>query len=155
MKDWFNGASDSVRVVSLLSPTCGLCQSGHGVVKSVFSATNSKELRGFIAWLPMLAADDAATAATQAATFRDPRVAEAWDGHRAAGALFARMLKLKGTAWDVYLLYPRGVRWEGDAPPSPTFWMHQLKAEDGADQKFCLDPARLRQQTLALLEKRG
>jgi len=155
MKDWFNGATDSVRVVSLLSPTCGLCQSGHGVVKSIFSATDSKELRGFIAWLPMLAADDAATAATQAATFRDPRVAEAWDGQRAAGALFARMLKLKGTAWDVYLLYPRGARWEGDAPPPPAFWMHQLKAEDGADQKFCLDPARLRQQTLALLDKRG
>ena len=37
MKDWFNGASDSVRVVSLLSPTCGMCQSGHGVLKSVFS----------------------------------------------------------------------------------------------------------------------
>ena len=52
-------------------------------------------------------------------------------------------------------VYPRGVRWEGDAPPPPTFWMHQLKAEDGADQKFCLDPARLRQQTLALLDKRG
>jgi len=155
MKDWFNGATDSVRVVSLLSPTCGLCQSGHGVVKSIFSATDSKELRGFIAWLPMLAADDAATAATQAATFRDPRVAEAWDGQRAAGAQFARMLKLKGTAWDVYLLYPRGARWEGDAPPPPTFWMHQLRAEDGADQKFCLDPARLRQQTLALLDKRG
>jgi copper chaperone CopZ len=155
MKDWFNGASDSVRIVSLLSPTCGVCQSGHGVVKSVFSATHSRELRGFIGWLPMLAADDAASAATQASSFRDPRLSQAWDGQRTAGALFARMLKLKGTAWDVYLLYPRGVRWEGAAPPEPTFWMHQLKAEDGADQKFCLDPARFRQQTLALLEKRG
>src|SRR5262249_10315915 len=150
----FNGASDSVRVVSLLSPTCGLCQAGHGVLKSVFSSTDAKDLRGFIAWLPMKPADDAASAAAQAAAFRHPRLTESWDGQRAAGSLLARMLKLKGTAWDVYLLYPRGVRWEGDAPPAPSFWMHQLQAEDGADQKLCLDPARLRRETVALLGMR-
>ena len=155
MKDWFNGATDSVRVVSILSPTCGLCQSGHGVLKSVFSSTEAKDLQGFIAWVPMKPADDPGSAATQSASFRDARLTEAWDGERAAGALFGRMLKLKGTAWDVYLLYPRGARWEGNAPPAPVFWMHQLQAEDGADQKFCLDPARLRRQTIALLEKRG
>ena len=155
MKDWFNGASDSVRVVSILSPTCGMCQSGHGVLKSVFAATDSKDLRGFIAWLPMLATDDAGSAEVQAASFRDARLAEAWDGPRAAGALFAKMLKLKGTAWDVYLLYPRGVRWEGDAPRTPSFWMHQLQSEDGADQNLCLNPTRLRQETVALLGKRG
>jgi copper chaperone CopZ len=60
-----------------------------------------KELRGFIAWLPMLAADDAAAAGVQAATF------------------------------------------------------HQLRSKDGADRKLCLDPARLRRETLALLQKRG
>lgn len=154
MKNWFNSASGSVRVVSILSPTCPMCQSGHGVFKSVFSATDSKDLRGFIVWLPMKASDNAASAAAQAASFQDARLAEAWDGERAAGALFARMLKLKGIAWDVYLLYPRGERWEGDAPPEPSFWMHQLQSDDGADQKLCLDPARLRRQTLALLEKR-
>jgi len=155
MKEWFNGASGSVRVVSLLSPTCGLCQSGHGVLKSVFSGIGAKDLRGYIAWLPMKPADDPGTAALQAATFRDARLSESWDGDRAAGALFARMLKVKGTAWDVYLLYPRGVLWEGDAPPAPSFWMHQLQAEDGADQKLCLDPARLRRETIALLGKVG
>lgn len=30
--------------------------------------------------------------------------------------------------WDVYLLYPPGVRWEGSTPPRPAFWMHQLEA---------------------------
>ena len=155
MKDWFNGATDSVRLVSILSPTCGLCQSSHGVLKNVFSSTEAKDLRGFIAWVPMKPADDPGSAAVQAAGLRDARLTEAWDGERAAGALFASMLKLKGTAWDVYLLYPRGARWEGNAPPAPIFWMHQLQAEDGADQNLCLNPARLRRQTIALLEKRG
>lgn len=155
MRDWFNRGTDSVRVISILSPTCGLCQSGHGVLKSVFSSTEANDLRGFIVWLPMKSADDPGSAAAQAASLRDARLTEAWDGEHAAGALFASMLKLKGTAWDVYLLYPRGARWEGDAPPAPIFWMHQLQAEDGADQKLCLDPGRLRRQTIALLEKRG
>ena len=155
LKDWFNRSSDSVRVVSILSPTCPVCQSGHGVLKGVFGKTNSKDLRGFIVWLPMKAADDPASAAVQAARFRDARIAEGWDAKRAAGALFARMLKLKGTAWDVYLLYGRGVRWEGEEPPVPSFWMHQLEKEDGADQKLCLDPSRLTRQALALLERKG
>jgi hypothetical protein len=28
--------------------------------------------------------------------------------------------------WDVCLIYPPGVRWEGSTPPAPAFWMHQL-----------------------------
>ena len=155
LKDWFNSASGSVRVVSILSPTCPVCQSGHGVLKSVFGKTDSKELRGFIVWLPMMAADDPDSAAVQAASFRDARIGEAWDARRAGGALFARTLKLKGTAWDVYLLYARGVRWEGEDPPVPTFWMHQLESEDGADQTLCLDSSRLTREALVLLERKG
>lgn len=155
LKDWFNSASGSVRVVSILSPTCPVCQSGHGVLKSVFGKTDSKDLRGFIVWLPMKAADDPESAAVQAASFRDARIGEAWDAQRAGGALFARTLKLKGTAWDVYLLYARGVRWEGEEPPTPSFWMHQLESEDGADQTLCLNPSRLTREALSLLERKG
>lgn len=154
-KDWFNGASGSVRVVSILSPTCPVCQSGHGVLKSVFGKTDSKDLLGFIVWLPMKAADDPVSAAVQAASFKDARIGEAWDAQRAGGALFARTLKLKGTAWDVYLLYARGVKWEGEDPPAPSFWMHQLESEDGADQTLCLNPSRLTREALALLERKG
>ena len=33
-------------------------------------------------------------------------------------------------AWDVYLVYKPGVKWEGPRPPRPTFWMHQLEGVD-------------------------
>jgi hypothetical protein len=55
----------------------------------------------------------------------------------------------------VYLLYARGVRWEGEDPPAPSFWMHQLESEDGADQKPCLNPVRLTREALALLDRKG
>src|SRR5258708_31230842 len=35
LKDEFNRTSDKVRFVSILSPTCPMCQKGHGVVKDV------------------------------------------------------------------------------------------------------------------------
>jgi hypothetical protein len=138
----FNRASDRVRVVALLSPTCGACEEGQRVVETVFSKyPNDPRLKGFVVWLPMLPADSEQAAGAQAGSFVDARVAQQWDGERASGALLAKTLGLKSSAWDVYLLYGPGVRWTGENPPAPTFWMHQLRAETGADQRVCLNPA--------------
>lgn len=155
LRDLFNASSGSVRVISLLSPTCAYCQAGHGVLKTVFDKTASSDLKAFLVWLPMLAGDDPEAAVRQAATFTDPRLTEGWDGGRAIGDLFARRLALRATAWDVYLLYGRGVRWEGTEPPAPSFWMHQLRESVGADQKLCLDPSRFSREVLARLERKG
>jgi mercuric ion binding protein len=138
----FNRASDRVRVVALLSPTCGICQKGQRVVQSVFAKhANDARLRGFVVWLPMLPSDSKESAGAQAAGFVDGRLMQHWDGERASGNLVAKTLGLKGAAWDVYLLYAPGVKWDGEQPPAPTFWMHQLREESGADQRACLNPA--------------
>jgi mercuric ion binding protein len=152
LRDEFNRAGDRVRVVALLSPTCGVCQKGQRVVQSVFSRyPNDARLRGFVVWLPMLPSDSRETAAAQAASFVDQRLVQQWDGDRASGNLMAKTLALKGAAWDVYLLYAPGVTWTGEQPPAPTFWMHQLRAEDGADQRACLNPAVFAGKVAALL----
>ena len=152
LRDEFNRASDRVRVVALLSPTCGVCQKGQRVVQSVFSKyPNDRRLRGFVVWLPMLPSDSKETAGAQAASFVDQRLVQQWDGDRSSGNLMAKTLALKGSAWDVYLLYAPGVKWAGDQPPAPTYWMHQLRAEDGADQRACLNPAVFTAKVAALL----
>jgi hypothetical protein len=138
----FNRARNRVRVVALLSPTCGACQHGQRVVQTVFAKFSGDErLRGFVVWLPMLSSDSERAAANQAAAFTDRRLRQEWDAKRSSGALLARTLKLQGPAWDVYLLYAPGVKWTGENPPPPTFWMHQLRVENGADQSMCLNPA--------------
>ena len=138
----FNNASNQVRVLALLSPTCGQCQKGQRVVQSVFTRyPNDARLRGFVVWLPMLASDSETAASAQASGFIDARVVQQWDSERMSGKVVAKTLSLKGSAWDVYLLYEPGVKWTGEAPPAPTFWMHQLRAETGADQRVCLNPA--------------
>lgn len=148
----FNRASDRVRVVALLSPTCGICQKGQGVVQSVFAKNaNDARLRGFVVWLPMLPSDSKESAGAQAASFVDGRLMQQWDGERASGNLLAKTLGLKGAAWDVYLLYAPGVKWDGEQPPAPAFWMHQLREESGDDQRACLNPAVFESKVAELL----
>lgn len=140
LKDAFNAAKDDTRVVTVLSPTCGECQSGQSVVARAFAATKTRKLKGFIVWLAMKPADSQAAASTQAAEFTDGRVVQGRDATGGIGDAFAKTLALKGRAWDVYAVYEPGVMWTGDAPPKPTFWMHQLTEAAGADQKMCLNP---------------
>jgi hypothetical protein len=54
---------------------------------------------------------------------------------------FRRLLRLPVPAWDVYLLYPRGVQWTGELTPGPAFWMHQLP-ELATDEKHLLNRGR-------------
>jgi hypothetical protein len=140
LREAFNRDSDSVRVISLLSPTCGDCQAGHRVMRSVFKKEKAKSLRGYMVWLPMVEGDSSEAATAQASRLSDKRVVlQGWDGERAIGELFRSTLNLTRTAWDVYLIYAPGVKWEGKEPPAPSSWMHQLRADSGADPKLCLN----------------
>ncbi len=155
LRSAFNKDAGDVRVIALLSPTCPYCQNGQRVVQSVFEKhPNDERLRGFVVWLPMLPTDNQSAAGAQAGSFIDARVAQQWDGDRASGETFAKMLGLKRKAWDVYLLYAPGVKWTGEAPPMPTFWMHQLRADSGADQRVCLNPTVFLNRVDGLLVER-
>lgn len=107
LQDWFNASNGSVRVISLLSPTCPACQGGHGVLKTVFGKTTSSDLKAFLVWLPMRPGDDPQAAVRQAATFKDPRLTEGWDAAREVGDLFARRLAPRDSLGRLPGLRPR------------------------------------------------
>lgn len=109
----------------------------------MFDRIDSDRLKGFVVFLPMLDGDDRAAAVAQAGALNDARVAQLWDPDRVMGELSAKTLVLRSTAWDVYLVYPAGVRWDSEMPPNPEFWMHQLSSESGADQSLRLSPDAL------------
>jgi hypothetical protein len=151
LKEAFNAASSEVRVVSVLSPTCPMCQKGHSAVKSIFSDLKSDKLRGFLVWIPMKQKDDAHMAFAQSSELKDKRVVfEGWDGKKDIGEKFSQTLGLKETAWDIYLVYEPGVKWTDANPPKPTFWMHQL-LDQGADPSLCLNVDRLKQKIKKLI----
>jgi len=146
----FNASSQKVRVVALLSPTCPDCQSGHGVVGRVLKKFPSLQLKAILVWEPMRDGDNASSATQQSETVQDIRISQGWDGGQNLGKLFGQTLDLHQIAWDVYLVYKPGIKWEGPQPPRPTFWMHQL---EGADPKLllCENPTRLNVEVGKLL----
>lgn len=98
--------------------------------------------------------DDAAAAAKQAGSWSEGRVRQWWDGMGEMSRLFAQVLGLHGPAWDVYLLYRPGIQWDGDVPPTPSVWMHQL-SEPAADPDLYLsrDTSRLSGELTRLLKE--
>ncbi len=100
-------------------------------------------LRGLSVWLPMMSGDNLDSARSGSESYADDRVEHRWDPERKLGGLFAKRLGLRGVAWDVYLVYPAGIVWDDDAPPEPTFWMHQLPTGAGADEALLLKPESL------------
>lgn len=78
----------------------------------------------------------------------DRRVVHYWDPEEVLGRAYQQILPTPGPAWDVYLLFRRGVRWSDTTPPKPDFWMHQLSGVTDAPR---LDPKVLRDQVERLL----
>jgi hypothetical protein len=150
----FNAHPEKERVLAILSPTCGECIKGHEVMQQLFKCFASDRLSGLIVWLPMRPGDDASAATVQAGTFTDDRLlVQGWDADREIGKAFEKTLGLTRTAWDVYLVYEPGIAWEGALPPKPSYWMHQLAEDSGADQRYCLNPATLAREVEKRLDK--
>lgn len=148
----FNISGDKVRIVALLSPTCPRCRSGHGVIGEVLKNFSSAKLQAILVWEPIQQGDNPEAAAQQALAVRDVRITQGLDADSEVGKLFGETLDLHDIAWDVYLAYEPGIKWEGRRPPVPTFWMHQL---EGVDPKLllCENPNRLSSELGKLLDQ--
>ncbi len=129
-----------------------MCQYGQGVVRRLLEEFGADDLQGFAVWLPMMRNDSLERARLEAAPFEGLQIVHAWDPKRQLGHLFTKTLKLRSTVWDFYFLYASGVWWEGNEPPQPTFWMHQLPSASGADRNLVLYPTRFSRELLALLD---
>jgi len=100
-----------------------------------------------IVWVPQLGAHRRDAPAGMA-LISDKRAGQYWDADGWLGDAYGRVLVTPGSAWDVYLLYARGVRWIEPLPPKPSYWMHQLSGVTSAPH---LDPEILKQHAEQLL----
>lgn len=148
----FNGATGCIRVIAFLSPTCGPCRYGQGVVRALFEEFPDEKLAGFIIWVPMLPADNAETAKFEQDTITDPRLQCWFDADKAAANTWSSFIGLPATTWDVYAVYERGVIWEDGAPaPAPRIWMHQLNPTPATQPADRLDAVKLARDWLELI----
>ena len=89
---------------------------------------DDERLSVLVVWEPIMKFDSEETARRAAGLFPDPRVRQFWAPTTEVGEMFQKPLKLKSEpAWDAYLVYAPGARWE-QSPPRPRDFMHQLWA---------------------------
>ena len=86
-------------------------------------------LRIYLAWVPMLMATESHVA-NATATANQPGLSHYWDARSALVRGYVEPLGLGQLAWDVYMIYTPEARWDGEGPPVPLFWMHQLPGVD-------------------------
>jgi hypothetical protein len=150
LRNAFNRDADKTRLMFLVSPTCEMCRKGAMVMQSaVLDVTPDSSLHAYVAWVPILPGDSDRAAEESRTLVQDGRATHFWDEQRVLPQSFARVLGLPQDcpAWDVYLAYPPGVRWENE-PPLPAFWHHQLGDTIDAPK---LDGAAFAAQLQALL----
>ncbi len=105
-----------------------MCRQGASVIQSaVLDTIPEPSIRAYVAWVPILPDDNESAVLESCARITDGRAAHFWDEKRALPELFNPVLRLPEgwPAWDVYMAYPPGVRWEQE-PPAPAYWHHQL-----------------------------
>ena len=140
LKDEFNKNSHKVRIVSLLSPGCDVCQRAHKeTIAKTFHEISAENLYGINVWMPWVWGDSKDLAAVVAARLKDPRVSEFWDEKYELSTALTKTLKATQEVWDIYLIYPAGVKWTDEIPPSPGFMMHQLPEKYGLDMDLHLN----------------
>ena len=132
-----------------------MCLYGQGIVRGLLDEFGTEYLKGFAVWLPMMPKDDFDFARGEADDIGDDMMAHMWDPERELGNVYAKTLTLQGTAWDIYLLYAPGIRWDGDEPPQPSFWMHQLPVDQGAPEERLLNASKIYIELRALMEGRA
>ncbi len=144
LREAFNADTGTVRVLALVSPTCGACLRGAADLQhDVFAPVDDARLRGYLVWVPKLDGHEAdVDQATH--TVPDPRALHYWDADGFLVHAYNTILGLHQDAWDVYLLYGPDAHWDGANPPAPTYWMTQLDGAPGPtlDAKTFADHAR-------------
>jgi hypothetical protein len=117
----------------------------------VLDQERSERLQVYSVWVPMVRGleRDVPEASRE---MPDPRARHYWDGDGQLMDGYQRVLGIDERAWDVFFVYPPGVLWEGDDPPVPAYWAHQLgtREEPRVDGPY-LDGATFLQATRAAL----
>jgi hypothetical protein len=82
----------------------------------------------YVVWVPSLPADNEERVPAATAKIPDERASHYWDEKGALKVAYQRALKMAEPAWDVYYVYDRDAEWKGELPPTPAYYMHQLRS---------------------------
>ena len=85
----------------------------------MFSGAEAR-VRSIVVWIPMLDDDERGAANDASAMFAGTGAPQFWDGAKAFGREVGRSVGApEWAAWDIYLFYPPGARWDVHGLPAP------------------------------------
>ena len=117
----------------------------------MFATNDNPNLRSYVVWQPKLGSTSKHVEdATRLVT--DSRATHYWDDPGSTLRSYRKTLAIAEDAWDIYLIYGPDAKWDGELPPKPKFWMHQLgsKSRPRVDAPY-LDPEVFARRTAAVL----
>jgi hypothetical protein len=136
LREDFNRAKGSVRLLFVVDPICPGCLRGmDDMNKDLLSRTKDERLKTFVVHVPVIGAK-AKDVAPAARLLENPHVSNYWNESGDFGRALTKAVQLKNHketvyAWDVWLLYGSEVEWVGTSPPQPHLLMHQLWKLEG------------------------
>lgn len=149
--DEFNARVGTVRQIFIMGPTCGICLRGMADLNDEYIAgrQNDPRLHTFVVYVPALQAtlDHVAPAAE---LLRGPRIEHYWQESGMIGVSYQPQFDTETYIWDFWFVYGPDAIWEGEAPPEPAFWQHQLRR--GFPRDRYLDREVFASETLALVD---
>lgn len=142
LKEAFNRDKGKLRLVLLLSPTCGACLSSANVIERyVLDGLKDDSIRVYTVWGPMMGDETEEKAREATSYMTDPRVTHFWTKAQTVATQFAKAAALpeKESGWDTYQLYPPGPTWN-ETLPSPAKYMFINKS---LPEELALDAEKL------------
>jgi hypothetical protein len=157
LREDFNRAKGSVRLLFVVDPICPGCLRGlDDVNDALLSETSDPRLQTFVVHVPYLGAK-AKDVGPATKVLHKANVRHYWNESGAFGGLLSNAVNLSEGAkkwvyaWDVWLIYGPDATWEGDAPPQPKLLMHQLWALQGTTRYPKFDSKVFAREVHALL----
>jgi hypothetical protein len=129
LKAAFNAGKGKVRVLNLISPTCGVCRISATIIQRyVLEKVDSDQLEVFNVWGPMLGDETREAAVDATSTMPDGRALHYWTEAPRIAQDFRPVTGLgeEELAWDTFLIYPTNATW-GDTVPAPAVVLHVNK----------------------------
>jgi hypothetical protein len=127
LRNDFNAHQGQVRLVFISGPTCGICLRGMADLNDEFIAASQTDgrLETFVIHVPALGAKEEHVPDV-IPLLAGPRIHHYWEESGIIGRLYQKVMDTRFYIWDFWMVYGPDVVWDGELPPEPDYWMHQL-----------------------------